>query len=50
MQIKRKQGDYIIGKEVICLIQKLESEGLTAEKIIEIVKYVEMAEPKAEAK
>lgn len=38
------------GKEVRCLIQKLEFEGMTAEKIIEIVKYIETAEPKAEAK
>lgn len=38
------------GKDVVNLIQKLESEGMTAEKIIEIIKYVETAEPKAEAK
>lgn len=37
-------------KEVILLTQKLESEGMTAEKIIEIIKYVETAEPKAEIK
>lgn len=36
------------GKEVVSLIQKLEEEGLTAEKIIEIIKYVETAEPKTE--
>lgn len=36
------------GKEVVNLIQKLESEGMSAEKIIEIIKYVEMAEPKKE--
>lgn len=30
------------------LIQKLESEGMSAEKIIEIIKYIETAEPKAE--
>lgn len=38
------------GREVVNLIQKLESEGMTAEKIIEIIKYVETAEPKAEVK
>lgn len=38
------------GREVVYLIQKLESEGMTAEKIIEIIKYVETAEPKAEVK
>lgn len=36
------------GKEVVNLIQKLESEGMTAEKIIEIIKYVVTAEPKKE--
>ncbi len=36
------------GKEVVSLIQKLEAEGMTAEKIIEIIKYVETAEPKKE--
>ncbi len=38
------------GKEVICLIQKLESEGMTVEKNIEIIKYVETTEPKIETK
>lgn len=38
------------GKEILNLIQKLEAEGMTAEKIIEIIKYVETAEPKAEVK
>ena len=27
------------GKEVVNLIQKLEEEGMSAEKIIEIIKY-----------
>lgn len=35
------------GKEVVNLIQKLEEEGMTAEKIIEIIKYIETDEPKA---
>ena len=34
------------GREVVHLIQKLEAEGMTAEKIIEIIKYVETAETK----
>ena len=38
------------GKEVVNLIQKLEAEGMTDEKIIEIIKYVETAEPKSEIK
>lgn len=35
---------------VVNLIQKLEAEGMSAEKIIESIKYVETAESKAEAK
>ena len=35
------------GKEVVNLIQKLEEEGMSAEKIIENIKYIETAEPKA---
>ena len=34
------------GKEVVNLIHALESEGMSAEKIIEIIKYVETADPK----
>ncbi len=41
-------GEDMTGKEVVSLIQKLEAEGMTAEKIIEIIKYVETAEPKKE--
>ncbi len=33
------------GKEIINLIEKLEAEGFTAEKIIEIIKYIEKHEP-----
>ena len=29
------------GKEIVNLITKLEQEGLSAEKIIEIIKYIE---------
>lgn len=29
------------GKEIINLIDKLEQEGMSAEKIIEIIKYIE---------
>lgn len=34
------------GKEVVNLIPKLEDEGLSAEKIIEIIKYIETVETK----
>ena len=33
------------GKEVVNLIDKLEAEGMSAEKIIEIIRYVEETEP-----
>ena len=36
------------GKEVLKLIQKLEGEDMSAEKILEIIQYGETAEPKAE--
>jgi len=47
-QIIKKAGGCITGNDVVNLIQKLESEGLSAEKITEIIKYVETAEPKRE--
>lgn len=34
------------GKEVVNLITALEKEGMSAEKIIEIIKYIETADPK----
>lgn len=34
------------GKEIVNLIYKLEQKGMTAEEIIEIIKYVETADPK----
>ena len=34
------------GKEVVNLITALEKEGMYAEKIIEIIKYIETADPK----
>lgn len=33
------------GREIISLIEKLEQEGMSSEKIIEIIKYVEKHEP-----
>lgn len=38
--------EYMTGREIVNLINKLENEGMTAEKIIEIIKYVETADPK----
>lgn len=34
------------GKEIVNLIHALENEGMSAEKIIEIIKYIESADPK----
>lgn len=46
----RKGGERMVeemtGKEIVNLIYKLEKEGMSAEKIIEIIKYVETADPK----
>ncbi len=36
------------GKEIVNLINKLEQEGMSPDKIIEIIKYVETADPKVE--
>lgn len=33
------------GRAFVNLIEKLESEGFSAEKIIEIIKYIERHEP-----
>ena len=38
-------GEYMTGREVVNLIEKLEQEGMTAEKIIEIIKYIETHVP-----
>ena len=34
------------GKEIVNLINVLEKKGMSAEQIIEIIKYVETADPK----
>lgn len=39
-------SEYMTGKEIVNLINALEKEGMSAEKIIEIIKYVETADPK----
>ena len=38
--------ENMTGKEIVNLINKLQSEGLTDEKIIEIIKYIELTDPK----
>lgn len=37
--------EYMSGKEILNLIEKLEEEGLSSDKILEIIKYVEKHEP-----
>lgn len=39
-------NEYMTGKEVVNLIDKLEQEGMSAEKIIEIIRYIETHDPK----
>ena len=41
------ENEYMTGKEIVNLINKLEEEGMTAEKISDIIKYIETADPKA---
>ena len=40
------ESEKMTGKEIVNLIEKLEQEGMTAEKIIEIIKYIETHDPK----
>ena len=37
--------EYMSGKEILNLIEKLEEEGLSSDKILEIIKYIEKHEP-----
>ena len=42
-----KVGDeYMTGKEIVNLIRKLREEGLSSDKILEIVEYIETHDPK----
>ena len=41
-----REIEEMTGKEIVNLIEKLEQEGMTAEKIIEIIKYIETHDPK----
>ena len=40
------EEEYMTGKEIVNLITALEREGMKAEKIIEIIKFVETHDPK----
>ena len=40
------ESEYMTGKEIVNMINKLEEKGMTAEEIIDIIKYVETADPK----
>lgn len=42
-------GEYMTGKEIVNLINKLQAEGLSNDKIIEIIKYIELTDPKEKA-
>ena len=41
------ENEEMTGKEIVNLIEKLEQEGMTAEKIIAIIKYVETHVPES---
>lgn len=34
------------GKEIVNLINKLQAKGLSSDEIIEIIKYIELTDPK----
>ena len=38
--------EYMTGSEIVNLIEKLEEEGMSSDKIIEIIKYVETNDPR----
>ncbi len=40
-----EEMNEMTGKEIVNLINKLEQEGMTSDKIIEIIKYVELTKP-----
>ena len=43
-------NEYMTGKEIVNLIRKLKEEGMSAEKIIEIIEYIETHDPKENPK
>ena len=46
-----KVGDeYMTGKEIVNLIRKLREEGLSSDKILEIVEYIETHDPKEDGR
>lgn len=38
--------EYTTGKEIVNLIRRLKAEGMSAEKIIDIIEYIETHDPK----
>lgn len=41
--------DGMTGKEIVNLINKLEQEGMSSDKIIEIIKYIELTKPEEQS-
>ena len=39
-------GECMTGKETVNLIRKLKEEGMTSDKILEIIEYIETHDPK----
>ena len=38
--------EELTGKEIVNLINKLQAKGMTSDEIIDIIKYVELTDPK----
>ena len=43
-------SEYMTGKEVVNLIRKLREEGISSDKILEIIEYIETHDPKEETR
>ncbi len=39
-------NDYMTGKEIVNLIDKLQEKGMSSDEIIDIIKYIELNDPK----
>lgn len=44
-----EEMDGMTGKEIVNLINKLEHEGMSSDKIIEIIKYIELTKPEEQS-
>lgn len=49
VQIERKQGDCMTGKEIVNLIRILREKGIDSDEILKIIEYVETHEPREDS-